>query len=63
MDDLQRRIQVEAMAIGYGITLLVTMTVGLLAQAGVRQPSWFVVTFVMLIAGLIGKLWLRWKYR
>jgi len=63
LDDLQQKIQVEAIAIGYGITLLITMTVGLLAQAGVRQANWLLVTLVMLFAWLIGKLWLRWKYR
>jgi hypothetical protein len=63
LDELQRKIQIEAIAIGYGITILVTMTFGLLAQAGLQQLNWLYVTLTMLLAWLVGKLWIGWKYR
>jgi hypothetical protein len=63
LDELQRRIQVEALAIGFGITALVTLTVGLLGLAGTRQPNWMTVPALMTFAWLAGKLWTRWKYR
>lgn len=63
LDELQRRIQVEALAIGFGITALVTLSVGLLGLAGTPQPNWMNVTALMSFAWLAGKLWTRWKYR
>jgi hypothetical protein len=63
LDELQRRIQVEAIAIGFGISLLVSMVYGLLGVAGLPQVSWLYVPVVMVFSWLIGKLWIRWKYR
>ncbi len=63
LDELQRRIQIEAIAIGFGISLLVTMVYGLLGLAGLPQASWLYVAVVMVFSWLIGKLWIRWKYR
>jgi hypothetical protein len=63
LDDLQRKIQVEAIAIGFGITILITMTYGLLAQAGLPQANWLIVTVIMVLSWLAGKLWIMWKYR
>lgn len=62
LDELQRRIQVEAIAIGFGITILIALTIGLLGLAGMPQPSWMMVTPIMVCAWLIGKLWTRWRY-
>lgn len=63
LDELQRRIQVEAIAIGFGLTVLITMTIGLLGSAGVPEPSWLLVTFIMIFSWLLGKIWTRWHYR
>lgn len=63
LDELQRRIQVEAMAIGFGITALVAMTYGLLGIRGTPQPSGMLLLVVMTASWLAGKLWTRWKYR
>jgi hypothetical protein len=63
LDELQRRIQVEAIAIGFGISLLLTMVYGLLGLAGLPQASWLYVSFIMIFSWLVGKLWIRWKYR
>jgi hypothetical protein len=63
LDEMQRRIQVEAMAIAFGGTLLVTVTWGLLARVGVAQPNWLWVGLVMMGLWLAGKLWMLWRYR
>ena len=63
LDELQRRIQVEAIAIGFGITALITVTFGLLGLTGTPQPNWMYVTVNMTFSWLAGKLWTRWKYR
>jgi len=63
LDELQRRIQVEAIAIGFGLTALITMTFGLIGLTGTPQPNWMYVTVIMTFSWLAGKLWTRWKYR
>lgn len=63
LDELQRRIQVEAIAIGFGITALITLTYGLMGMSGAPEPSWMWIPVIMTFAWLIGKLWTRWKYR
>jgi hypothetical protein len=63
LDELQRRIQVEAIAIGFGITAIVSLIYGLLGLAGNPQPNWMLVPVIMTFSWLIGKLWTRWKYR
>lgn len=49
MDELQQRIQLQAIGFAAGATGLVTITVGFLENAGLPQPSWIWV-FPMLIA-------------
>lgn len=63
LDELQRRIQVEAIAIGFGMTVLTCMTIGLLGLTGTTQPNWLMVPLIMTLSWLIGKLWTRWYYR
>lgn len=63
LDEMQRVIQVESLAIGFGITMLVTLTYGLLGLAGTRQPSWLWVPVIMTFSWLAGKLWTRWQAR
>jgi hypothetical protein len=63
LDELQRRIQIEAIAIGFGITALVTIAFGLLGLTGTPQPNWMYMTVIMAFSWLLGKLWTRWKYR
>lgn len=63
LDELQRRIQVEAIAIGFGITAIVSLTYGLLGLTGTSQPNWMLVPVIMTFSWLIGKLWTRWKYK
>jgi hypothetical protein len=63
LDELQRRIQTEAFAIGFGLSALTMVIVGLMADAGVPQPNWLMAAAVMSVFLLIGKLWTMWKYR
>lgn len=63
LDELQRRIQIEAIAIGFGISVLAMMAIGLLSFAGVSQPSGLTVAGIMVLSWSVGKLWTRWKYR
>lgn len=63
LDDLQRRIQVEAIAIGFAITGLIVLLIGLLGLTGMSQPDWLLVTPIMIGGWVIGKLLLRLRYR
>jgi hypothetical protein len=63
LDELQRRIQVEAIAIGFGITAVITIGYGLLSYINIQQVSWLYVSFVMVLSWGIGKLWTMWKYK
>jgi len=47
LDELQRRIQLEAVAIGFGISGMVAFTYGLLGMVGVSQAGWIYVPVVM----------------
>jgi hypothetical protein len=62
LDELQRRIQVEAIAIGFGLTILLVLAIGLLGLTGIPQPDWLFVSLIMVFSWLVGKLWTRWKY-
>lgn len=63
LDELQSRIQIESIAIGFGITAMISLTYGLLGLTGVPQPNWLLVPVIMTFSWLAGKLWTRWKYR
>jgi len=63
LDELQSRIQIEAIAIGFGITAMIGLTYGMLGLTGVHQPNWMLVPVIMVFSWLAGKLWTRWKYR
>jgi hypothetical protein len=63
LDEFQRRIQLEAIAIGFAISMIVIMGYAMLGLAGVEQVSWFIVLVVMTAGWLVGKIWTLWKYR
>ena len=63
MDELQRRIQLEAIAIGFGISAMVALTYGLLGIVGVPQVGWIYVPVVMVFGWFFGKMWTLWRYR
>lgn len=49
MDELQQRIQLQAIGFAAGATGMITITIGFLGNAGLPQPSWIWV-FPMIIA-------------
>lgn len=63
LDELQRRIQLEAIGIGFGASILTFMTYALLVQVGVPRVSFMFVPVVMILLWGVGKLWTMWKYR
>jgi hypothetical protein len=64
LDELQRRIQTEAIAIGFAGTVIVCGGYGLLGLAGILPAlNWGLVIFVMVFMWFLGKLWTMWRYR
>jgi len=63
LDELQRRIQLEAIGIGSGASIIITLIYALLVEAGFPQVSWMFVPLLMILMWLAGKLWTVWKYR
>jgi hypothetical protein len=64
LDELQRRIQTEAIAIGFAGTVIVCGGYGLLGLAGILPAiNWGMVIFVMVLMWFIGKMWTLWRYR
>ena len=63
LDEMQRRIQTEGIAIAFAGTAIVVGVYTLLGLAGVQNPSWGLLLVVMALMWLIGKLWTMWRYR
>jgi len=63
LDEMQRRIQTEAIAIGFAGSAVVAGGYGLLGIAGVVQVNWGLMVLVMALMWLAGKLWTMWRYR
>lgn len=63
LDELQRRIQTEAIAIGFAGTAIVVGGYALLQFAGFPQVNVGVVLLIMSLMWLLGKLWTLWKYK
>jgi hypothetical protein len=63
LDELQRRIQLEALAIAFGWSLVCVYAIGIYIMAGMDQPRWIYLLPMMVFGWLAGKLWTMWKYR
>lgn len=63
LDELQRRIQTEAIAIGFAGTAIFCMGYAFLGMAGVASLNWGWVVMVMAFMWFIGKMWTLWRYR
>ena len=55
MDELQRRIEMEALSFGFGGTALLTFGYGFLQMVGFPQVSWFFVWPIMAALWIAGK--------
>lgn len=62
MDELQRRVQFEALAFAFGGTALLTFGYGFLQLVGFPQASWFFVWPIMATLWIVGKAWADRRY-
>jgi hypothetical protein len=63
MDDLQRRIQLEALGLAFGATGILTFAYGFLEGVGFPHLSWvFIFPFMVMLWGL-GLAVASWRYR
>jgi len=63
LDDLERRIILEAFAFSFAVTLIFLLGFSLLQLVGVSQPSLASIIIIMGVFLVIGKLWGNWRYR
>ena len=63
LDELQRRIQTEAIAIGFAGTAIAVGGYALLQFVGFAQINIGIVLLIMSLMWLVGKLWTLWRYR
>ncbi|MBT9384170.1 hypothetical protein KM176_09895 [Pseudooceanicola sp. CBS1P-1] len=63
LDEMQRRIALEALALAYGATALLTFSYGLLENVGFPRLSMFAVWPVMGALWVLGKIIAQWRYR
>ena len=63
IDEMERRILLEAVAFSFIFTLILLLSFGLLGLVGVPQPSPIIIAAIMCFLLLFGKLWGNWRYR
>jgi hypothetical protein len=63
LDELQRRIQLEAISIGFGFAVILFLTYALLVEVGFPEISWMFVPLLLVFLWGVGKIWTIWKYR
>ncbi len=63
MDEMQKRIQLYAMAFAFGATGMLTFTYGLLQNAGLPQVSFIAVFPAMIALWGLGSVIASWKYQ
>ena len=61
VDEYVRRRLLEALAVSFAGTALVTFTYGFLENAGFPRLSWFFVWPVMGVLWMAASLWQRWR--
>jgi len=63
MDELQKQIQLYALAFSFGATGLLTFSYGLLQNAGMPQVSFIAVFPMMLALWGLGYVFAAWRYQ
>jgi len=63
LDEMQRRIQTEGIAIAFAGTAMVMIAFALLGFAGVPNPNVGILLLVMMGMWVFGKLWTMWRYK
>jgi hypothetical protein len=62
LDEMQRRIQTEAIAIGFGGTVIGIIPFALLELSGYVPVNWGTVLLLMTFMWLVGKVWSKRRY-
>jgi len=63
IDEMERRIMLEAVSFSFVFTLILLFTFALLGLVGVPDPSPVIIVTIMCFLVVIGKLRGNWKYR
>ena len=63
LDEMQRRIHTEAIAISFGATFVIAYIFGMLGLAGLPQFNWLFITLPMILFWAIGKIIGMRKYQ
>jgi hypothetical protein len=63
LDDLLRKIILEAIAIGFGLSLFIFLVLGLFSLAYPIPSRWLIAFIIMLTSMLLGRLVVAVKYR
>lgn len=63
LDELQRRIQLEALGFAFAASAFVTLTYGFLENAGLPDVNWVWVWPIMAVFWTLGLFAARWRYR
>lgn len=63
LDELQRRIQLDAIGFGFGATAILTFAYGFLQGVGFPQASWILILPLMVLLWGLGAAIAAWKYR
>ena len=63
IDEMERRILLEAVAFSFILTLILLLSFGLLGLVGVPQPRSIIIVSIMCMLLVVGKLWGNWRYR
>jgi hypothetical protein len=63
MDELQRRIQLQAIGFGFGATAILTFAYGFLQLVGFPPISWLFILPLMVVLWGLGAAVAAWKYR
>jgi hypothetical protein len=63
LDEMAQKILLEAAAISFVLTLVLTLSLGLLGMAGLQQPNAVYISLFMVVTALLGKLLISGKYQ
>jgi hypothetical protein len=63
IDELQRRVQLEAIGFSFGATGMLTFAYGFLQNVGFPQVSWLYIWPLMISLWGIGSVIAAWRYR
>jgi hypothetical protein len=63
LDELDRKIIFEGIAISFALTFILTTSLGLLGLAGIPQIGGEYIALFMAVAWFIGKLWATRRYQ